>query len=161
MAGYLTVSQFKDRTIMPAGYVDAIEQVHPGWTATQLEQVSRWMDGRLGKRYATPFAEPAPEIVRQWLTRIVTYRAFLRRGVDPNDAQFGAIRDDHNAAVDELKETADGQIGNFDLPMSDAAAGSAVKYGGPRVYSEASPYVYSDVQRETAWNEDQFRRGSD
>ena len=145
---------------MPATDIDAIENVHSGWVAQQLSSWSQWIDSRLRKRYAAPFASPYPEAVLSWLARIVTLRCYLRRGVDPTDQQFAEIKADADTAVAEIKEAADSNEGLFDLPLLDAVDVSAIVKAGPRVYSEASPYVFADVQRDAARYEDRSRRGT-
>ncbi|MBA3841103.1 MAG: hypothetical protein H0X39_00510 [Actinobacteria bacterium] len=145
---------------MPNAHIDALESQQPGWIGTQLEQTSRWLDMRLSKRYNVPFrGPPYPEAVRRWLTRIVTQDCYLHRGIRPSDEQQAVVTQQANDATTEVKEAADAQIGLIDLQLSDTQNGSAVVYGGPRVYSEASPYVAGDMQRETGRNEDQYRRG--
>jgi hypothetical protein len=144
---YLDLDLFKARTIMPSAHVDELETVAPGWFASQFEQFSRWIDSRLRKRYAVPFAEDAvPETVRSWLARIVTMRAYLRRGIDPSDAQFEVIRQDHQDALDEVKEAADSHEGLFDLPLLDTADATAISKPATRAYSEQSPFVGFDRQ---------------
>lgn len=157
---YLTLAQFKLRSLMPASDLDVIETVAPGFIDQQLESVSQWLDTRLRKRYAAPFAAPYPEAVLAWVARIVTVRCYLRRGVDPTDAQFSEIKADADAATAEVKEAADSNEGLFDLPLRGDVDASAIVRGGPYVYSEASPYVAFDLQRDTAQAEDQSRGGS-
>jgi phage gp36-like protein len=149
MTAYLDRSAFKARSIMPATDVDDLESIAAGWVDMQLEQVSRWIDSRLRKRYDAPFdVATCPEIVKSWLTRLVTLRAYLRRGVDATDAQFEMIKADAEAAAVEIKEAADSADGLFDLPLKDSSKATGVSQGGPFVYSEASPYDFIDVQRE-------------
>lgn len=160
MTAYLTLEQFTGRSLMPDVDIDALEAVAPGWIEGQLEYYSRWLDARLRKRYAVPFAAPAPEAVREWLARIVTVRCYMRRGVDPNDEQFTAIKADRDEAVAEVREAADSESGLFDLPFVDASDASGVSKGGPYSYSEASPYVWTDVQGTTGRAEDARGEGS-
>jgi hypothetical protein len=160
MAAYLTLVEFKLRSVMPPEYIDAIEVLQPGWTLAQLEQQSRWLDSRLRKRYAAPFAAPYPEAVLSWVARLTTVRVFLRRGVDPTDAQFDLVREDAKAATDEIKEAADSNVGLFDLPEHDTSTATGVSKGAPQGYSEQSPYVGFSQQATTGRDEDAAGEGS-
>jgi phage gp36-like protein len=160
MSAYLTLAEFRARSLMAGVKVDALEAVQPGFVASQLEQVSRWVDMYLAKRYRVPFTAPYPEAVRAWVARITTYRAYLRLGVDPDDAQQTLFAEDKTSAEDEVKAAADSQLGLIDLPLSDTQAGSAIALSAPLAYSEASPYVGGDVQRDAGRYEDRSRRGT-
>lgn len=149
MAAYLNLADFKARTLMPATDVDDLETIAAGWVLLQLEQVSRWIDSRLRKRYDAPFdVGTCPEIIKSWLTRLVTLRAYLRRGVDATDGQLDLIRADAQTALDEIKEAADAVDGLFDLPLKDSDKATGVVLGAPFGYSEPDPYTWLDVQRE-------------
>lgn len=153
MTAYLTKDEFKARTLMPPEYVDALELVQAGWVLAQLEQYSRWIDSRLRKRYAAPFdVATCPEIVKSWLTRIVTVRCFLRRGIDPTDPQFETVRQDALDATVEIKEAADCVEGLFDLPLKDSEKTTGITQGAPLGYAEAGPYEWVDAQREAIRN---------
>ncbi len=145
---YLDVSGFKTRTIMPSGDVDAVETDTPGYTASQLSEWTSRMNSVLRKRYDVPFASPYPEVVLGWLQRLVTPRVYLKRGVNPSDAQFGEVLQDAKDAWAEIKEAADSEKGLFDLPLKEATESSAVTQGGPFSYSEPGPYDWIDVQRD-------------
>jgi len=160
VTAYLTLAEFKARSLMPQSDVEALETAASGWVDGQLEYYSRAIDARLRKRYSAPFAAPVPEAVREWLTRIVTVRCFLRRGVDPADPQFAAIADDATEARAEIKEAADSVEGLFDLPILDTADASGVSKGGPLSYTEASPYVWTDKQVDTGRDEDSNGEGT-
>jgi hypothetical protein len=159
LSAYLTVAEFKPRTIMPDAQIDRIEQKTPGWLDAQLESSSRWADMWLAKRYPVPFAAPYPEAVKSWVARMVTQRAYLHHGIPSSDAQQALVAADAQKAEDEIKQAADGQLGLIDLP-GGAANVSGVMFGGTRVYSESSPYVGKDVQRTRARGEDRNRRGT-
>lgn len=157
---YLTLDGFTLRSMMPPEDITALELQAPGWILAQLESVSRLdVDARLRKRYAAPFSAPYPEAITTWLARIVTERCYVRRGVDPQDKMFGAIRDDAATARAEIKEAADSSAGLFDLPLRDSEKTTGI-VGGPRSYSEASPYVFSDIQSSRGRNEDQNGNGT-
>lgn len=165
MATYIDFDGFRNLTTLPSSFVDDVEKVSPGWVELQLEYWSRWIDSRLRKRYATPFAAfdatpPTPPTVQGWLTRIVTLRVWLKRGVDPNDLQFETINEDAKSAQAEILEAANSENGWFDLPLKVNEDGSAINRGNPRVYSEASPYVWTDTQAQVGKNEDSSGGGS-
>ena len=157
---YLTREEFRALTTMPAVFVDQLEDVAPGWIEVQLESVSRWLDAQLRKRYASPFVDPVPPVVAAWLTAIVTRACYLKRGVDPTDLGFDEVKADAVAATEEVARAANAEHGLFDIPLRTNADGTAIRHGGPRVYSEASPYVWLDVQAETGRVEDRRRRGT-
>lgn len=160
MANYLTVERFKLLTLLPASWVDAVEAVSPGYTAARIGVASDHVDSRLRKRYGAPFMDPVPGIIEKWVTQIVTMDIDLKRGVSPTDEQFKIIAGQHDAALAEIKEAADSDVGLFDLPMRDDLLGSGISLGGPRAYSEQSPYVYTDAQAEIGHQQDRARRGS-
>jgi hypothetical protein len=149
MTAYLNLGEFKARTLMPSTDVDDLETIAAGWVLAQLEQCSRWIDSRLRKRYDAPFdVATCPEIVKSWLTRLVTLRAYLRRGVDATDAQFDLIRADAESAATEIKEAADAVDGLFDLPLKDSDKATGITLGAPFGYSEPDFYSWLDVQAE-------------
>lgn len=157
---YLDLNAFAARTSMPEEFVDEIELRSPGWIDQQLGSWSRWVDARLTKRYAVPFEAPYPEIVISWVTWIVTLQCFMRRGVDPNDLEMELFRSDYHRALEEVKESAEAQNGLFALPLREDTTRSGVAKGTPRTYSEASPYVWQDVQARVARGEDGQGEGS-
>lgn len=160
MVAYLDVAGFKNLTVMPSEAVDELELAHAGWLAAQLANRSKLIDAKLAKRYDVPFQSPYPEIVQGWLARIVTPLAMLRRGVDATDQQYVDIRDDARAAWEEIDEAANGEEGLYDLPLRADTDASGVTRGGPFGYSEASPYVWTDIQAETGRAEDRARGGT-
>ena len=160
---YLDLVGFTALSVMPKEFLDELEAAQPGWIAAQLRSWSASIDSRLRKRYKlVPFAAPYPDAVCGWLARIVTLRVAMRRGVDPNDAQFLEYKNEADVAQAELKEAADGELGLFDLPIAAGgdAQSSGIALGGPRVYSEQSPYVSFDMQRSTGRQEDRNRGGT-
>lgn len=157
MAAYLDIAAFKDLTTMPSVHVDDLDT---DWLNATLENRSRWIDGRLAKRYDVPFASPYPETVKGWLAAIVTLQAYLRRGVDPNDMQFLEIKTQAEAASSEVLEAANSNEGWFDLPATSSSSASAITRGAPLGYSEQSPYVSTDRQRKTGVAEDADRTGT-
>lgn len=159
MASYLTLIEFTSLTTLPAAHIDELEDVAAGFLDGQLEVYSSRIDAQLRKRYAAPFSSPYPVMVRLWLARLVTVPAWLKRGVDATDEQFQEIVKDRDAAILEIEAAANSVDGLYDLPLLPSNA-SGISRGGPRSYSEASPYVAYDVQRDTSVNEDQNGTGT-
>lgn len=157
---YLTLAEFKSLSLMPSSDIDRVESESPGWIDSQLVYWSAQIDARLRKRYAAPFETPYPIAVQGWLARLVTVRLYLKRGVDPSDMQFDVIKLDAEQASAELKEAADSATGLFDLPLRQDTTDTGVSRGGPFGYSEASPYVWTDVQADAGRYEDKSRRGT-
>lgn len=154
-ASYLTVEEFEGLTVAPAGYVGDLEAVQPGWVLAKLTSMSRLIDARLRKRYAVPFSAPYPETVQHWLAKIATPDCYLKRGVDPTDAQFAAILEQAKEAWAEITEAANSENGLFDLPLiADAASQGGISKGAPLAYTETSPYIWRDIQREEGQAED-------
>jgi hypothetical protein len=160
MAAYLTVTTFKLHSEMPSAYVVELETAEPGFLDAQLARTSRDVDGRLAKRYAVPFVSPVPDVVLGWVARIVTARAWRKRGVDAQDEQFVQVQRDADAAWAEVREAADSNEGLFDLPLRADTSASGIVRGGPFGYSEQSPYVHTDRQVDVGRQEDQNRGGT-
>lgn len=160
MAAYLTLAEFNLQTLLPDNIVAEIEAVTPGWTAEQLRVVSESFDTRLRKRYAAPFSAPYPTVLGEWLAHIVSLRAYLKRGVSSLDEQFAEYKAQHDAAYAALKEAADAETGLYDLPLRANTTSTGISKGFPRVYSERSPYVWTDVQAGIGRNEDSSGSGT-
>jgi hypothetical protein len=160
VAAYLDVDGFKLLSTMPATDIVELEAAASGWLDKRLEFRSREIDARLGKRYGTPFVAPYPIAVQGWLAAIVTRDAFLRRGVDPTDQQFAEIKAAADQAYADLKEAADGDGGLWELPLRNDTSANGVTRGGPRAYSEQSPYVWTTQQGTTAREEDSAGSGT-
>ena len=154
---YLTLASFKLLTVMPPEFLDELDGQQPGWVDARLKARSAWLDSRLRKRYPlVPFVAPFPDAVTNWLQQIVTLECAMRRGVDPSDPQFQEYQKQSDTAQAEVKEAADGELGLFDLPIAAGgdAQNSGIGLGGPRAYSEQSPYVFTDVQECAGSQED-------
>lgn len=102
-------------------------------------------------------ATPVPEIVLGWLVSMVTYDCYRKRGANPQDPAIVQVVSDLDITMAELKEASDGKDGLFDLPSSEDTD-SAVTTGGPLGYSEASPYVWTDIEAAQGAAEDYARR---
>lgn len=151
---YLTLAAFKLLSVIPPEYLDEIETDQAGWTDAQLQRWSDWIDSRLAKRYAAPFGSPYPGAVTGWLNDLVTYEAYLKRGIDPTDKQTSEIIGRKKDAMIEIKEAADAKDGLFDLPLRSNTSESGISKGAPLGYSEASPYHGFDLQRDAGQEDD-------
>lgn len=143
----MTLEEFRRRTLVPFEDVDLLEERRPGFIQLRLTYWTSWIYSRLRKRYAVPFADPAPEIVLGWLTDIVQPEVYAARGPNPS-ADLTAINDARTQALEAIKEAADGELGLYDLPLRENNAASGVEAGGPLGYAEASPYTWTDNQAE-------------
>lgn len=156
---YQTVAEFKALTLIPALWVDELETNSAGFVGAQLAHWSDWIDTQLRKRYVVPFEAPYPVTIVGWLNRIVTWRCLIKRGIDPTDQQFAQIVKDSDSAYEEIAKAADSETGLYDLPLRADVARSGIAYG-TRAYSEQSPYVGFDRQRQAGRQEDLNSRGS-
>jgi hypothetical protein len=151
---YLSFAEFRSASIMPSAFIDQLETAEPGWLETRLLYGSAKLDSRLGKRYDAPFRAPYPIAVCDWLARVVTYEAWLKRGLSPTDQEGGEYRQQSDTALAEIKEAADSEKGLFELPLRADTDAQGVTRGSPRVYSETSPYIAFDQQACTGHRED-------
>ncbi|WP_437647858.1 hypothetical protein [Sorangium sp. So ce362] len=150
---YLTVSEFRTRSMMPGEDIDELETRYPGFLAAKLEEHSSRIDSRLVKRYVVPLrsatTDAPPEIVYAWLTAFVTLDAYLRRGFNPSSEQDSYIAAQRDWADEDIKETSDAQNGRYELVLATSSGSvSAVSKGGPLAYSEADPYTWQQRQVE-------------
>ena len=141
------VIDFKLRTAMPSEDVDELEAKHAGYLDLQLTDALSEIYSRLRKRYRTPMV-PIPGIVLAWQAKLVTPEAYLARGYNPQDPSVIAVDTARNTAREQMKEAADTVQGLYDLPLLEASGGSAIDRGGPKSYSEPSPYDWMDRQSE-------------
>jgi hypothetical protein len=142
------VAGLKALSVAPDEAFTDLESRYPGWLLAQLGAWSAWIDGRLRKRYAAPFALPYPVAVTGWLARIVTAAAYHKRGVDPTDQMVGQVIEDGNAARLEVAEAANGDTGLWDLPLRADTTATGISKGGPLGYTETDPYTWTTVQRD-------------
>lgn len=161
MSVYLTDSEFRLLTLLPVNVIDEVEARTPGWLTQQLTTVSSRMDARFAKRYAAPFVVPYPTVVQEWLAHIVSWRCYLKRGVNSLDSEAAEYKAQHDQALKEIEEAANSETGLFELPLKQSQPdGSGVVRGGPSSYSEQSPYVWTDSQAEIGRSEDEAGGGT-
>ncbi len=160
---YLTLSTFKNRTLMASEEVDYVQTNAPGFVEGRIAIRTSWIHARLRKRYGAsiPFSSPVPETVLGWLTALVSLDCMRKRGMNPNDVAGAAFQADADKAEAEVREAADSQAGLFDLPAIEALEGASnVSTGGPLGYSETSPYVSAVVERNNGRAEDATGTGT-
>lgn len=152
MSDYCTLQDVKDFSTMPAEDVDAVELQYPGLTAKLIKVVSGMFDARLTKRYAAPFGTPYPDALIVNVAREVGWRLWMKRGFNPAGLTDQALEKDHLEVLDWLREAADSEKGLVELPVRQATplGAAAVDAGTPIGYGEASPYTWTQVQRDLA-----------
>ena len=154
---YITIDRFKLLSLVPGAVLTQIESTPGGvgWLAAQIENVSAYIDSRLGKRYTVPFTAPVPPALERWIVDIVSFNAWLKRGMSANDESFEAFKQNHDRAYDEVKEASDSELGLFELPrIVDGKGQQTITRGFAPMYSEASPYVAFDRQSRIGRGED-------
>ncbi len=165
MASPLTLAGWTGRTIMPVDDVTDLQAREPGFLQKRLDGRWSWTMARLAKRYdVKAMQDNPPEIVFIWLTALVTFDAYSKRGFNPSsESDKAAILDAYTEAKAEIREAADSKDGLFDLPLlaANSPSTSGVSRSGPLGYSETSPYVWTDSQAIAASFEDPTGRGTD
>lgn len=157
---YISVIDYKRKSLLPGNIIDEVEARSAGFVAEQLELVSAHVGARLAKRYPL-FKPPYATILGEWVAAITDLRVYMKRGVSSLDETWQLYKERHDTALKEAEEAANSEVGLFEIPAtSDPDAAGAVKHGTPYVYSEASPYVSMDRQGEVGRNEDSNRTGS-
>lgn len=156
MAAYATQNEIELFGSMPAEDIAALETLYPGIVAATSTYVSALFDAKLAKRYGAPFNTPYPFALVYNVARVVAYRLWLKRGYNPNGQLDVQIKADADEALAWLAEAANSATGLVELPITNGAlnGASAITQGAPLAYTEASPYVWTDKQRETGRAED-------
>lgn len=144
---YLDLAGFRQRTLMPASFVDEIEARTAGWIDARCLLASAYIDSRLFKRYLCPFADPAPLAVLDWVVKLVTLDAWLKRGIASTDEEFQEYKSQAITTAAELKEAADAEKGLFDLPLRADTNADGTALGFTFGTSQQSPYAWADYQR--------------
>lgn len=158
---------------MPGDDIDLIESQESGWVQAQIDRIGAMLDSRLAKRYAVPFGgDPSltgersdvPYILEEWITAILTARMYAKRGVNPSSGELWfteMVIEPMKLAAAQITEAANSETGLFDLPLKESLApsGGATR-GGPKMYTESGPYTWTDVQVDTAREEDESGSGT-
>jgi hypothetical protein len=107
--------------------------------------------------YAAP--PPVPGTILRWMVDVVTPRVYDARGVNGQDPTLMRLEEKALTSAKQLEEAANSETGLFDLPTNNTTD-SAITTGGPSGYTEESPYVFTDVQRRDARQEDEAGVGT-
>jgi hypothetical protein len=150
MSCYVTVQDVQDLGILLQEDIDFLEARYPGIVLRLATKVSGYFDGRLAKRYGTPFVSPYDDGLVDAVAAITAYRLLVKRGGKPDGTKVAAAERAHDAAEAWIKEAADSKDGLVELVRTQATprGETSINKGGPLGYSEASPYSWMDVQRE-------------
>lgn len=171
----MNLARFIELTVMPEPDVQVIEGLESGWTQRQIDRIGAMIDTRCIKRYAVPFGgtpdpglaplrSDVPMIIEEWITAILTLRAYAKRGFNPSsgDTWFEeTIVGPAKQAMADIKEAADSKDGLFELPLKESTANAGgVSKAGILAYTETSPYVNMDLQEERGREEDAAGEGT-
>jgi hypothetical protein len=154
MSQYLTANELDLYGCMPGEDREALEDQYPGITVAVIVGVSGVFDSMLSKRYGAPFETPYPDALKWNVAQVVAGRLMLKRGYNPESKQDSEIKEAHDLALQWLKDAADPEKGLVELPVKqiNQPGNSAINSGAPLAYSEASPYTWTDRQREILGN---------
>lgn len=152
MAGYFDVNYFRMMGSVPGAVLNQFEDENPGRLLAMIEAISRLMDSHLFKRYATPFAEPVPEVVKFHGTQILSHQLRIIIGFDPGSRQDEQIVDARNAAFAWLEQAANSRDGLVELPVREPDPGkpdvSGVARRKARGFSYASAKGWHRAMKE-------------
>lgn len=159
---YLTLEQYKTLSQIARPTIDKFCETPANKTFIEswLEQNSASIEAQLRKRYKTPFVSPFPKQLGTWLVWLTDVPVWMRRGVSSTDEQYAEYVRLRDLAFTQIREAADSEKGLYDLPLLETGDASAITKQGPRSYSETSPYVWQDVQRSIARDEDSWGEGT-
>ena len=140
MAGYFDVGYLGMMGSVPAAVLAEFETANPGRLEAMAEAISRVMDSYLMKRYATPFAEPVPEVVKFHGTQIMSHQLRVVIGFDPGSVQDEQIVKARDAAFAWLEQAANARDGLVELPLREPAPGKGDVSGVSRRRARAFSY---------------------
>lgn len=140
MTGYFDVDYLRMMGSVPGAVLDEFEEANPGRLAKMIVAISRLIDSYLFKRYATPFAEPVPEVVKFHATQILSHQLRVIIGFDPGSRQDEQIVDARNAAFAWLESAANARDGLVELPLREPAPGERDVGGVARRKARAFSY---------------------
>ena len=142
---YVSAQRFRTLTVIPLTRLDVLEREHAGWLEANLEQRSRQIEDRLRHKYAIPFPS-RHATVEGWIVALVQLDALVRIGVEPSDLLFATVEKKAELTEAQLNDASDPESARWNLPLRDSRDASGIVKGGPKSYSESSPYTWTDVQ---------------
>ena len=125
---------------VPGPVLSEFDDNSPGRLSKMIVAVSRLMDSYLFKRYATPFKDPVPEVVKFHGTQILSHQLRVIIGFDPGSRQDEEIVNARNAAFAWLEQAANARDGLVELPLREPDAGKADAAGVSRRRARAFSY---------------------
>ena len=141
MAGYFDVDYLRTMGSVPDSVLTDFDEANPGRLLAIIESISRLMDSYLFKRYATPFQDPVPEIVKFHGAQIMSHQLRLIIGFDPGSRQDEEIVNARNAAFTWLEQAANARDGLVELPLREPEAGKQDVSGVGRKKVRAFSYL--------------------
>ena len=96
---------------------------------------------------------PVPEVILSWLTRVVGIDVWMKRGANPQDPGIQMYQEEKLRCLKRLEDAANGKDGLLDIPQNEDSD-SSVTTGGVLSASQASPYVWTDIEERDARRED-------
>lgn len=140
MAGYFDVDYLSMMGSVPSAVLVEFNANNPNRLAAMAVAISRLMDSYLFKRYATPFADPVPEVVKFHGAQIMSHQLRVIIGFDPGSAQDEQIVKARDAAFAWLEQAANSRDGLVELPLREPAAGKSDASGVVRRRARAFSY---------------------
>lgn len=125
---------------IPGAVLAKFDEDNPGRLTKMIVATSRLMDSYLFKRYATPFKEPVPEVVKFHGTQILSHQLRVIIGFDPGSQQDEQIINARNAAFAWLEHAANARDGLVELPKREPEAGKQDAAGVSRRKARAFSY---------------------
>lgn len=140
MAGYFDIDYLGMMGSVPSAVLAEFEAANSGRIDAMATAISRLMDSYLFKRYATPFKDPVPEVVKFHGTQIMSHQLRVIIGFDPGSAQDEQIVKARDAAFAWLEHAANARDGLVELPLREPEPGKGDVSGVSRRKARAFSY---------------------
>ena len=137
---YFDLEYLRNMGSVPGAELDAFETANTGRLELLIEAVCRLMDSYLFKRYATPFVDPVPEVVKFRVTQILSHQLRVIIGFDPGSQQDEQIINARTEAFEWLKDAVNSKDGLVELPLREPADGKTDTAGVARRKARAFSY---------------------